>query len=1218
MACKIEIIMKKIAHSEYIDRTMLEAYIKQELNGGAKTSITAEQRGKNANAVKKLLGVNIKKKSAQTKTTGFQGYVGGFDSKGKGTVQGDGKDKAMRKAADGFIGEIVKTTPSSTSTSHKVLSTNESISENFGKTTVVLGTTVDNSKVIMLARNSGTDNELQKYTKDIISRANNEGATFVVGDMPGVDSQFIDYLDEIGASYKIYHTGVNPRIKKETEPKRTINIYHGTNENAELSNFAIRPFNYKEVPYVSVEQFFQDAKFNYVPDTEDNRDIREKILNTSDGAEMKRLGGTFKRLDTIAWNKAAEGIMAIALVHSFEQNPEALKKLLATGDAELTHTQDKGKWGTKFPELLMKTREKLRDESANGKTTVKVVKDMNDKTPDTDTAVNVLRKYGAEKDKHYGNPFGTNYAKGAEVPNQGTDEQVSQKYEDWLKGTKHQDVSPERRKWIIAQIKNGELDGKELMYFRDAGDNHAKRLADLVNDKSWIKNAVNSNNNNNRFIDNFISPEDLYIYDSDNIAYDDEGEQINITHANNVKWFNNIIDKLGLPEDVVSIMKETLPLLNGIPASSELAPRAEATKKLDKFAKFILNRLLSPNEQILWNNLEKLYDLGGGLLMALDVYKSHPEYKKTIEEYFKMFKSIYGSTETDKLKTVLKSKNLDLINSTLLKYDSGLTETYQNKFKYKEFLFTEAGDLTLAIASMGDAISVAFRLVSLPEISDTKGTNTEYHKLNRKVGEDLAKRRAKFLNLFIQVMQDTTNKKSAKPIDTPTNEQYERELTEFANKHGINIKLRNDTNLAVETIKGNATGAYYKNGVVHIPNYDGILKSRPLLKDLNMLYSDVEAFAKKSKSWDNKTNMKVHEIWHALTVDYLDSWKSVGVVNKKDAKLAKELDQELEALFEMAKKEMGTYNPSGSKSKDGNPYWHSNSREFLAVMLAEPKMLEKLNTIKYKGNVTLAQKILSTLFKIIEAATGIKLDPESMAGELIRIADASAKSSPKSNKAYAQPKQLQEKFKGKLILAHAGIGKSFATSLNEDIVDGDDLFVEAANLLVDKYNKIDSVVTDTIPTVASMRDIFTSWGQYDTANPKRKQEAERRREEVYEIYADLAKQRVADGKTVLSSSVRGPLIEAADYAIVQQDVSLISKNLKSPLRVNQNSETDNKKIEGKISKLNNAAIDNDIERIELHPGEFLGDVLFEKGEVKTSNAIMPGINGKAKLDIKIC
>jgi hypothetical protein len=45
---------------------------------------------------------------------------------------------------------------------------------------------------------------------------------------------------------------------------------------------------------------------------------------------------------------------------SFEQNPDALAKLLATGNATLTHTQDKTKWGTEFPRLLMKVRDELR------------------------------------------------------------------------------------------------------------------------------------------------------------------------------------------------------------------------------------------------------------------------------------------------------------------------------------------------------------------------------------------------------------------------------------------------------------------------------------------------------------------------------------------------------------------------------------------------------------------------------------------------------------------------------------------------------------------------------------------------------------------------------------------------------------------------------------------------------------------------------------------
>ena len=48
------------------------------------------------------------------------------------------------------------------------------------------------------------------------------------------------------------------------------------------------------------------------------------------------------------------------LRESFQQNPNALEKLLATGNATLTHTQDKTKWGTEFPKLLMEVRNELR------------------------------------------------------------------------------------------------------------------------------------------------------------------------------------------------------------------------------------------------------------------------------------------------------------------------------------------------------------------------------------------------------------------------------------------------------------------------------------------------------------------------------------------------------------------------------------------------------------------------------------------------------------------------------------------------------------------------------------------------------------------------------------------------------------------------------------------------------------------------------------------
>lgn len=65
----------------------------------------------------------------------------------------------------------------------------------------------------MLARNSELRNQpLREATVAEIKNAHVRGAKFVVGDMPGVDSQFINLLDEIGANYTIYHTGNTSRI----------------------------------------------------------------------------------------------------------------------------------------------------------------------------------------------------------------------------------------------------------------------------------------------------------------------------------------------------------------------------------------------------------------------------------------------------------------------------------------------------------------------------------------------------------------------------------------------------------------------------------------------------------------------------------------------------------------------------------------------------------------------------------------------------------------------------------------------------------------------------------------------------------------------------------------------------------------------------------------------------------------------------------------------
>ncbi len=60
------------------------------------------------------------------------------------------------------------------------------------------------------------------------------------------------------------------------------------------------------------------------------------------------------------WDERSSKLMKDLLRASFEQNPQALQRLLDTGNATLTHIQDKGKWGKEFPKLLMEVRDELR------------------------------------------------------------------------------------------------------------------------------------------------------------------------------------------------------------------------------------------------------------------------------------------------------------------------------------------------------------------------------------------------------------------------------------------------------------------------------------------------------------------------------------------------------------------------------------------------------------------------------------------------------------------------------------------------------------------------------------------------------------------------------------------------------------------------------------------------------------------------------------------
>ena len=150
-----------------------------------------------------------------------------------------------------------------------------------------------------------------------------------------------------------------------TSGPQTLNIYFGTNENADLSNLAIRPFVHLGVSFQSVEQAFQFYKTEFSPKTEYNRAVGQAIKMATSGKDLRRLGRQYKDLATKEWDAMAPTIMKQLIKDSFEQNPDALQRLLSTGNAVFTHTQDRGRWGTEFPRILMEVRDELSQEQSS-------------------------------------------------------------------------------------------------------------------------------------------------------------------------------------------------------------------------------------------------------------------------------------------------------------------------------------------------------------------------------------------------------------------------------------------------------------------------------------------------------------------------------------------------------------------------------------------------------------------------------------------------------------------------------------------------------------------------------------------------------------------------------------------------------------------------------------------------------------------------------------
>lgn len=185
----------------------------------------------------------------------------------------------------------------------------------------------------------------------------------------GVGTRDIEYYDKAGrglgnpkylsddvrskateAIEEVYRTSLrnaHDTASASDEAQKSLNIWFSTGENAQLSNLAYRPFTLDGKKYESVEHYYQTNKTG---------SFNERVYNNPRWAKggVKIQGGKVKTDNGYNITLMKEGITL-----SFEQNPEALQTLLATGDRPLTHRQDTGIWGRKFPELLMEVREEL-------------------------------------------------------------------------------------------------------------------------------------------------------------------------------------------------------------------------------------------------------------------------------------------------------------------------------------------------------------------------------------------------------------------------------------------------------------------------------------------------------------------------------------------------------------------------------------------------------------------------------------------------------------------------------------------------------------------------------------------------------------------------------------------------------------------------------------------------------------------------------------------
>lgn len=221
-----------------------------------------------------------------------------------------------------------------------------------------------------LAKEKGQSNIIEKLKQWILDVWKDLKATFGSWSQEDLDSLTLKDFNHM--TVRDFTNGVNLKAASTVAYTDSNN-----NENADLDNFAERPFTVKgddidaydyekDFSFKSVEAAYQAAKANYANLSEEEiSKWIEKIQACNTAEEARKIGEQIPNLDTETWDKYSPSILKFLVKESFMQNPKAMQQLLNTDDSALTG-KDKNS-----SNILIQARNELKNEiNNNGNDTI--------------------------------------------------------------------------------------------------------------------------------------------------------------------------------------------------------------------------------------------------------------------------------------------------------------------------------------------------------------------------------------------------------------------------------------------------------------------------------------------------------------------------------------------------------------------------------------------------------------------------------------------------------------------------------------------------------------------------------------------------------------------------------------------------------------------------------------------------------------------------------